>query len=170
MSMINFDFESSTQRLSLAVENGIDHYCFLIQDPSPYNQSNFYWYPSIEALFESLNNDLYATLFKENEVSDIQLFINEVAEIVNDLKKKKTPVFLELAKRIQDIWLEFSNPKDLEFAFIGTYEMLLSGDGVAERTIRNKFRNGESENYEFNGKPVKDHEVDAFNDFISGEN
>ena len=168
--MINFDFESSTQRLNLAVENGIDHYCFLIQDPSPYNQSNFYWYPSIETLFESLSNDLYATLFKENEFSDIQLFINEVTEIVNDLKKKKTPVFLELEKRIQDVWLEFSNPKDLEFAFIGTYEMLLSGDGVAERTIRNKFRNAESENYEFNGKPVKDHEVDAFNDFISGEN
>ena len=168
--MINFDFESSTQRLSLAVENGIDHYCFLIQDPSPYNQSNFYWYPSIEALFESLSNDIYATLFKDNEVSDIQVFINEVAGIVNDLKKKKSPVYLELTKRIQDVWLEFPNPKNLEFAFIGTYEILLSGAGMAEQTIRNKFRNGENEGYQFNGKAIKDHEIDAFNDFISGEN
>lgn len=161
------DIESSIENLRNATENGAEHFCFFLEDSVPFNPSYFYWYSSQTDLHNALTEDLWAMLFKDGSDGDIEIFAEEIKQIVDELKLKRTPVFLEMTKRIQDVWSEFGKSSNFNFAYIGTYESLCKGTSAFEKHIRNIFRHGKEEGIHHKGKAISDHELDDFNEFIS---
>ena len=163
------DVDSSIENLRRAAENGVEHFCFYLEDSVPFNPSYFYWYSSQNDLHKALIEDLWAMLFEHGDKEEVEVFIDEVQQIVDELKFKKTPVFLEMTKRIQDVWNEFENSSTLNFIYIGTYDLLCKGTSEFERQIRNVYRYGKDERANHKGQPIGEHEIDDFNEFISSE-
>ena len=163
------DIESSIENLRNATENGAEHFCFYLEDSVPFNPSYFYWYSSQDDLHTALIEDLWAMLFEHDDDDEAEVFIDEIKQIVDELKLKKTPIFLEMTKRIQDVWSEFNNSSTLDFAYIGTYDLLCKGTSEFEKQIRNVFRHGKEDSKHHKGQPVADHELDDFNEFIASE-
>lgn len=163
------NIEASIENLRNATGNGAEHYCFFLEDPVPFNPSYFYWYAEQSDLYKALIEDLWAMLFDDEEDEEVENFINEIEKIVNELKLKRTPVFLELTKRIQDVWSEFDNSANFNFAYIGTYDSLCKGNSEFEKLIRNIFRHGKEESKHHKAQAITEYELDEFNEFISTE-
>ena len=163
------DIEISLANLEEASTSGVGHYCFYIEDPVPFNPSYFYWYPSLNSLFDALRDDLYATLFNEDDDESINLFLQEISQVISEFKLKRTPIFFELTKRINDIWQEYDNTSFMTFCYIGTYDSLCQGSSSFERSLRNKFRHGPHEESRQKASPIKESELEDFNDFLSNE-
>lgn len=163
------NLEESTENLRNATENGAEHFCFFLEDPVPFSPSYFYWYPTQNAMYEALINDLWAMLFESPDDEGVEVFITEITEIIDDLKFKKSPFSLEMTKRIQDVWSEFDNSSSFNFLYVGSYEMLCKGTLDFEKQIRNQFRHGSEGKSIHKGQIISDHEIDEFNEFISSE-
>jgi hypothetical protein len=161
------NIENSLSNLQDASTNGVGHYCFYIEDPIPFNPSYFYWYPTLDSLFDSLRDDLYAIFFHNDGNELINQFYEEIEQVITEFRLKKTPVFFELTKRINDICEEYENHSNMRFCYIGTYDALCEGSDTFERSVRNRFRNGSSYEGAKRAGPIKDTEREDFNDFLS---
>ena len=161
------DKEESIESLRSATENGVQHFCFFLEDPITYNPSYFYWYPTAGALYEALTKDLWVMLFENPEDEEVEIFIEEIEDLINATKNKKIPEYFELTKRIQDIWSEFENSSNFNFSYIGTYELLCQGSNSFECTVRDQFRNGKTGTTDFQVPVISEQEIDEFNSFIS---
>jgi hypothetical protein len=163
------DIENSLANLQDASTSGVGHYCFYLEDPVPFNPSYFYWYSSLNSLFDALRDDLFAILFHDDDDEFIPQFLEEIGHIVSEFRLKRTPVFFELTKRINDVWQEYENSSLMNFCYLGTYDNLCTGNDSFERSIRNKFRNGPHSGDRQKAGPIKETELEDFNDFLSGD-
>jgi len=163
------NIEISLANLEDASTGGVGHYCFYLEDPIPFNPSYFYWYPSLNSLFDALEDDLYAILFTEDDDESISLFVEEISQVIAEFRLKRTPIFFELTKRINDIWQEYENSSLMTLCYIGTYENLCQGSDSFERSLRNKFRHGSQDEGRQKVSPIKESELEDFNEFLSNE-
>jgi len=62
---------------------------------------------------------------------------------------------------------DFKDLTLLEINYIGSYDLLVSGTEIMERVIRNNFRYGNSDEQKIKSPPIKEHEIDEFNEYIS---
>ena len=164
-----YDLEESVERLKIATESGVEHFCFFLEDPITLKPSFFYWYGTAGALYEALTEDLWAVLFTDPEDAEVELFISEMQNLIIEVKNKKIPEFFELTKRIQDVWNEFENASNFNFVYVGTYELLCQGSNSFECLIRDQFRRGKAGTSDFQVAAIAENETDEFNNFISSE-
>jgi len=163
------DFDNSKSVLEDASTGGVGHFCFFIQNHATLNPSFFYWYASLSDLFSALENDLYALLFNEEDEEIVSIFNDEIQQIISEFKLKRTPVYFELTKRINEIFEQYEDSSVFSFSYIGTYDSLCAGSNEFERTTRGKFREKISERNHQKSGFIKDDEMESFNDFLCSE-
>jgi hypothetical protein len=164
-----YDLDSANDRLLKASNSGVGHFCFFLQDPVPFNPSYFYWYDSEDQLFDALRDDLLSIYFSDPKDKNINLVHVELSQLISNFKKRKLIDFTELQKRIEIILQDYENHLLFQIAYIGSYEGLTNGNGSAEIVIRNWFRHGQEAEERSKSPPIKDFEIDDFNDFLSTE-
>ena len=123
----------------------------------------------MNSLFDALGDDLYAILFNKDDDESISLFLQEIRQVISEFRLKRTPIFFELTKRINDIWQEYENTSLMTFCYVGTYDSLCQGSSSFECSLRNKFRHGPQKEGRQKASPIKESELEDFNDFLSNE-
>jgi len=161
------DTDEINERLEDARTSGVGHYCFYVEDKAGISPSNFYWYGSEKELLNALAEDIGCLLIEKKNLKEIKAFNEEMTAIVDSVKRKRTESFFELQKRISVMLQDFKDLTLLEINYIGSYDLLVSGTEIMERVIRNNFRYGNSDEQKIKSPPIKEHEIDEFNEYIS---
>ena len=154
-----YDVESAAERLKAFAFNGIDRYTFYLKSTIPYDYGNFFMFPTKEAMFAAIADDLYG-YNGESSPEEVAECVSEIAEIVSG-----TP----MEDRFSSKFLNRINSQliNWEIQFIGDYETLLAGSGMWEREYRARFRTDDEVFKDGEESPIRVDERARFDEYVS---
>lgn len=157
----DYDVEAASERLKQYAFNGVDQYTFYLKSTVPHDYGNFFMFPTQEAMFAALVEDLYGyNDFEDDSVELIEELVDEIGGIISDASNPKysSNALMQDINQLLTGW---------EIQFIGKYETLLHGDGEWEREYRAGFREDQEDESGDGLMPINNDERERFDEYVN---